>query len=54
MEWNENLRFSKHSREAFKFLRNVYGYNQYERRDGSIVSKVLVDGEVISHTKTVN
>ena len=42
------------SSDAFDFLRRVYRYDQYERRDGSIVDKVIVGDEIISDEKTVS
>jgi len=51
---NEKLRFSQQSKDAFKLLKDVYKYNQFERRDGSIVSKVLEENAIVSDEKQVN
>jgi len=54
IEGNEKLRYSIHSKEAFVFLKKVFKYNQYERRDGSVADKVMVGDEIISDSKEVN
>ena len=54
IEENERLRFSQFSKDAFKLLKRIYKYDQIEKRDGSIVSKVLEGDIVISEEKEVN
>ena len=54
LEGNEKLRFSIQSKEAFSFLRKVFKYNQFEKRDGSIVDRVLHDDNLITDTAYVN
>ena len=44
---NENKRFSVASKEAFDFLKKVYKYHQYDRRDGSIVNSFMDDNNSI-------
>ena len=51
---NEKLRFSQHSKEAFRMMRDIYKYNQFDKRDGSIVSKVLEGEVVVNDEKQVN
>ena len=54
-EDNEEKRFSSESKEAFSFLRRVYGYHNYEKRDGSIVTKIKDDeGNIITDVKEVS
>ena len=53
-EQNEDERYSQESRKAFEFLRRVYKYNQYEKRDGSVVNKVaLDDNTTVTQTEEV-
>jgi len=40
-EDNETLRFSHESKEAFVFLNKISKYHEYNKRDGSVVSKVI-------------
>ncbi len=51
-ELNEKMRYSNEPqvvKESFQFMKRVYKYNQYERRDGSIVNKILKeDGSIES------
>ncbi len=51
---NEKLRFSVCSRKAFVFLKRVYKYNMFEKRDGSIATRVIVDGEVVQDESMVH
>jgi len=42
-------------REAFKFLQVAFRYHEYDRRDGSIISKIIgSEGEIISDPREVN
>ena len=54
IEENENLRYSIKSREAFQFLSRVYKYNQFEKRDGAIVTCVKVNNDVERDEHKVN
>ena len=54
IEGNEKLRYSIQSKEVFQFLKKVFKYNQFERRDGSIADKVVQDGQVITEEADVN
>ena len=48
-EENEMLRFSSKSREAFEFLKKVFRYHEYNKRDGSIISRIIdKDGNLIT------
>ena len=52
---NETNRFSGRIKEAFKFLKTVFKYHEYDRRDGSIISRILGnEGEVICDPGEVN
>ncbi len=55
---NERLRYSAETqniKEAFSFLKRVYKYNQYYKRDGSIVQKILMDdGSIETRPKEVD
>jgi hypothetical protein len=52
---NELVRFSEEQKEAFSFIRKVFKYHVYEKRDGSIVNAVLdLDGTIISDPDKVN
>jgi len=52
---NETQRFSQQQKEAFSFLKRVYKYNTYEKRDGSVVrSFMLSDGTIISNEKEIS
>jgi len=52
---NELLRFSDKQKQAFDFLRNVFKYHMYEKRDGSIVNSLIgEDGKIISDPDLVN
>ena len=42
---------SKEITEAFKFLKRTYKYHEYDKRDGSIVNKILLDDGTIEHSK---
>jgi len=54
-EDNEALRFSDKSREAFEFMKKVFKYHEYNRRDGSIISKVIdEEGKLIVEEDEVN
>lgn len=53
-EQNEDERYSQQSKKAFEFLRRVYKYNQYEKRDGSIVNKIMLeDNRVVTNPEEV-
>ncbi len=54
LEENEKQRFSQAEKQAFDFLQRVYKYGQYEKRDGSIVSKVKDGNIIITDEKRVN
>jgi len=54
IEGNEKLRYSVQSKEAFQFLKRVFKYNQFERRDGSIADRVVNGGHVITEESDVN
>ena len=51
---NERLRYSPEISEAFKQLKKIFKYDQFNSRDGSIVSSVLVNGEIINDPNSVN
>ena len=52
---NQDQRWSNESKEAFDFMRKVTKYNQFEKRDGSIVSKIqLPNGSIINDSDKVN
>jgi len=52
---NEEKRFSQQSAEAFVFLKKVYKYQEYQKKDGSIINKVLdLEGKVITEEDHVN
>ncbi len=52
---NETERFSDKMKDAFDFLNKVYKYHEFNRRDGSLIDKVLdTDGEVILDRAEVN
>ena len=54
-EENEHARFSDKSREAFHFLKKVYKYHEFHRRDGAIINKVVdAQGIVISEEDRVH
>ena len=54
IEGNENLRYSIHSKEAFRFLSKVFKYNLFEKRDDAIASSVIVNGNVIKDEAVVH
>ena len=54
IEDNEKLRYSVQCKEAFQFLRRVFKYNQFERRDGSIVDRMLHDDKLVMEEAVVN
>ena len=54
LEENEKLRFSQMSKQAFELLRRIYKYNQFEKRDGSLVSKIKEGEVIITDEKLVN
>ena len=55
IEENESFRFSSQSKEAFRFLRKVYKYHEYQRRDGAIIDRVLeANGEVVTDEDQVH
>jgi len=50
----QDQRWSSKSKQAFDTLRKLTKYNQYERRDGSIVNRIqLADNEIIYDTEKV-
>jgi len=52
---NEANRFQGRMSEAFKFLRKIFKYHEYDRRDGSIIGKIKGEGgDVISDPREVN
>jgi len=54
LEENERCRFSMFSREAFSLLKRVYKYNSFEKRGGSIVTKIIEEGEIICNKEDVD
>jgi hypothetical protein len=46
---NEESRFCEKSKEAFNFLKKTFRYHEYNRRDGSIISKVVNEDGTITH-----
>ena len=51
----ERNRYSQYLKEAFDFLKKVYKYHEYKRRDGSIITKVYgQDGSIITDPDEVN
>ena len=51
----EEDRFGGRLKEAFKFMKSVFKYHEYDRRDGSIISRIVGDGgEVICDPGEVN
>ena len=46
-EENEYMRFSDRSRGAFQFLKRVYRYHEYHKRDGAIINKVVADEDQV-------
>ena len=52
---NEIARFSKESKNAFDFLRNVYKYDQHSKREGNIINAIIdANGLIISDPDQVN
>ncbi len=52
---NELMRFSPESREAFNFLKQVFKYNTFAKRDGSIVNAIKTnDNEIVSEPQQVS
>ena len=52
---NEQKRYSPEIEEAFNFLKKVYKYHEYDKKDGSIVNKIkLDDGTIITDQEEVN
>lgn len=52
---NEKLRYSPDSKEAFSLMKKIYKYHQYDRRDGSIVNKILLpSGEIVEDQERVS
>lgn len=55
---NEDKRFSTETqdiKDAFKFLKKMFKYHEFERRDGSIVNRILLpDGSIESQQDEVN
>jgi hypothetical protein len=50
----EKLRFELNPKEAFRKLQVVTKYHAFEKRDGSIISKVNVDGTTVQSPEQVN
>ena len=50
----EKLRFELNPKEAFQKLQVVTKYHAFEKRDGSIISKVNVDGATVQSPEQVN
>ena len=50
----ERARFSPEQGSAFDQIRRITKYDKFEKRDGSIITKVNVNGEVISNPREVN
>jgi len=52
---NEYSRFSEYSREAFRFLKQVYKYHEFNRRDGSIINRIIDEqGNLITEEDKVH
>ena len=58
--WNQNVdenetqrypNMPKDIRDAFKFLKRTYKYHEYDKRDGSIVNKLLLPDNQIEFNK---
>jgi len=58
LQFNQNLedkRFSNLSKEFFRYLRKVFKYDSYNKRDGSIISSILTeDGNILTNPDDVN
>ena len=55
--WNkiERKRFSPGSKEAFRTIKSICKYHEYEKRDASIVSRVLLDdGTIITDQNQIS
>ena len=50
----EKLRFELNPKEAFQKLQVITKYHAFEKRDGSIISKVKVDGATFQSPEQVN
>ncbi len=51
----ENQRYSPKSSEAFSLMKKIYKYHQYDRKDGSVVNKLLLpDDKVIEGQNKVS
>ena len=48
------MRYALNPKEAFKKLQVITKYHAFEKRDGSIISKVKVDGIIIQIPEQVN
>ena len=51
---NENRRFSNDCSKAFEELQRIFGYKNFELRDGSIANCVKVDGVIVTEPYEVN
>lgn len=53
--WNDNekMRYSALSKEAFKTMKSICKYHLFEKRDGSIVSQILLDSGIIANDDKV-
>ena len=54
--WKEvqKQRYSKAQKQAFAKIRTLTKYHTFEKRDGSIINKVLVNGSIVTLDKEVN
>ena len=50
----EKMRFGLNPKEAFRKLQVVTKYHAFEKRDGSIISKIKVDGVTVQSPEQVN
>ncbi len=51
----ENQRYSPKSSETFSLMKKIYKYHQYDRKDGSVVNKLLLpDDKVIEGQNNVS
>ena len=50
-ENNEKSRFSQESKEAFAMLKRIYKYHEFDKKDGSIVSRILMEDGSIEDRK---
>jgi hypothetical protein len=50
----EKLKFSERQKQAFQKIRKILKYNGFEKRDVSIINKVLFNEKIITNQKEVN